>query len=138
MIGYTLSKILGVKIISETRPDHRAHGILLLAIAWLALPGIYRLPTSAWRLVAFSQRSDAGHGVWAVLGFLEGRRMTESVAAGLCASFILADGFTKSVGAWLVLLSHSTWMPFCAGALFMITLDLCLDAGSDTSPGSGR
>ena len=33
-----------------------------------------------------------------VLGFLEGRRNTEALAAGLCASFILADGVTKSVG----------------------------------------
>ena len=33
-----------------------------------------------------------------VLGFLEGRQTTELLAAGLCASFILADGIMKSVG----------------------------------------
>ena len=31
-----------------------------------------------------------------VLGFLEGRRMTEAFVAGLCASFILADGITTT------------------------------------------
>ena len=45
VIGYTLSKILGVKVISETRPDHRARRILLLtSIAWLALLGFAALP----------------------------------------------------------------------------------------------
>jgi hypothetical protein len=33
-----------------------------------------------------------------VLGFLEGRRQTEAVAAGLCISFVVADGVTKSAG----------------------------------------
>jgi Family of unknown function (DUF5690) len=31
-----------------------------------------------------------------ILGFLEGRRHTEALTAGLCASFILADGTSKS------------------------------------------
>src|SRR5262249_4688563 len=54
-----------------------------------------------------------------VMGFLEGRRATEALMAGLCASFILADGFTKSVGTYLL---HEgvpeVWMPFVAGLLF--------------------
>ena len=37
-----------------------------------------------------------------VLGFLEGRRHTEALAAGLCSSFIVADGVTKSAGASLL------------------------------------
>jgi hypothetical protein len=60
-----------------------------------------------------------------VLGFLEGRRMTEAFVAGLCASFILADGFTKSVGAWLLELGVTEpWMPFCAGLVFLPPLVL--------------
>ena len=55
-----------------------------------------------------------------VLGFLEGRRNTEALTAGLCASFILADGVTKSVGAWLLNQGVSErWMPGVAGLLFL-------------------
>ena len=58
-----------------------------------------------------------------VLGFLEGRRLTEALTAGLCASFILADGVTKSVGTWLLDLGISErWMPGVAGLLFMSPL----------------
>ena len=55
-----------------------------------------------------------------VLGFLEGRRHTEALTAGLCASFIVADGVDKSVGAYLLEAGVSEyWMPFAAGLLFV-------------------
>ncbi len=58
-----------------------------------------------------------------VLSFLEGRRQTEALAAGLCTSFILADGFTKSVGQWM-LNNHVSqfWMPAAVGAVFFLPL----------------
>ncbi len=55
-----------------------------------------------------------------VLGFLEGQRDTEARTAGLCASFILADGATKSVGTWLLQQGVSErWMPGLAGLIFV-------------------
>src|SRR5262249_38298740 len=55
-----------------------------------------------------------------VLGFLEGRRHTEALTAGLCASFILADGICKSAGAWLLGRGVSErWMPAAAGLIFL-------------------
>ena len=55
-----------------------------------------------------------------VLGFLEGRRHTEALTAGLCASFILADGMCKSVGAWLLNRGVTErWMPAAAGLAFL-------------------
>src|SRR5262249_9496706 len=58
-----------------------------------------------------------------VLGFLEGRQLSEALVAGLCASFILADGVAKSVGAWLLAQGISEfWMPSAAGALFLAPL----------------
>ena len=55
-----------------------------------------------------------------ILGFLEGRRHTEALTAGLCASFILADGACKSVGAWLLAWGvPERWMPAGAGFLFL-------------------
>jgi hypothetical protein len=59
-----------------------------------------------------------------VIGFLEGRTATEALAAGLCVSFIVADGFVKSVGTWLVKERGvpEGWMPAVAGGLFSIPL----------------
>jgi hypothetical protein len=55
-----------------------------------------------------------------VVGFLEGRRLTEALTAGLCASFILADGVTKTVGTWLLDRGcPEAWMPVAAGVLFL-------------------
>ena len=56
-----------------------------------------------------------------VLSFLEGRRLTEALAAGLCASFIVAGGVVKSVGRWLIE-THGVsefWMPSLVGAFFV-------------------
>jgi hypothetical protein len=67
-----------------------------------------------------------------VLGFLEGRRMTEALTAGLCASFILAGGVSKTVGQrvlqytqtqWNWSLGESErWMPFLAGMIFLLPI----------------
>ena len=70
-----------------------------------------------------------------ILGFLEGRRMTEALAAALCASFILADGVTKSVGAWLLAAGISQyWMPSVAGLLFFAPLALFVSMLSQIPP----
>jgi len=45
------------------------------------------------------------------------------LTAGLCASFIIADGVTKSVGAGLLAAGvPEVWMPFLAGLLFVTPL----------------
>jgi hypothetical protein len=60
-----------------------------------------------------------------VLGFLEGRRQTEALTGALCASFIVADGVTKAVGARLLVEGVSPyWMPFTAGLCFAPPLAL--------------
>ena len=58
-----------------------------------------------------------------MLGFLEGRRHTEALTAGLCASFIIADGVCKTVGGYLLEAGVAEpWMPFVAGLLFLSPL----------------
>ena len=58
-----------------------------------------------------------------MLSFLEGRQHTEALTAGLCTSFIVADGVVKSAGAELLKAGVSEyWMPVCAGLLFVLPL----------------
>ncbi len=56
-----------------------------------------------------------------MLCFLEGRRNSEALIAGLCASFIVSDGVSKSVGSLLLERGVTEgWMPFFAGLIFLV------------------
>jgi len=120
VFGYTISKFLGIVIVSGIRPEKRVRTLLLLiGIAALTL-FFYALTPPPWNLVfLFLNGLPLGMVFGLVLGFLEGRRMTEALTAGLCASFIVADGVSKSAGAWLLASGVSEfWMPFVASLLF--------------------
>ena len=119
--GYTLSKFLGIKFVSEMPAHRRAIGIvLLIATAELALL-LFALTPPPWNLVwLFANGLPLGMVFGLVLAYLEGRRLTEALAAGLCASFILSSGVVKSVGSWLMQ-SHGVsefWMPSVTGLMF--------------------
>lgn len=120
-LGYTLSKFLGIRVIAAMQPSRRAGVFLtLIGAAQFALLLFGLVPPPYSCACLFLNGLSLGMVFGLVLGFLEGRRMTEAFIAGLCASFILADGFTKSTGAWLLTLGISQqWMPFFAGLLFV-------------------
>jgi hypothetical protein len=124
VLGYTISKFAGIKIIAEMQPSRRATALLgligLAQASWL-LFGIVPPPYNVAFL--FLNGLPLGMVFGLVLGFLEGRKMTEAFIAGLCASFILAGGFTKTVGAYLLEIGVSErWMPFWAGMIFILPL----------------
>ncbi|HIE99206.1 MAG TPA: hypothetical protein EYQ63_19930 [Fuerstia sp.] len=116
--GYMLSKFIGVKIISEMPRSRRAVTLLaLIGFAELALVGFAYLPTSAKVVMLFLNGLPLGLIFGIVLSYLEGRRQTEALAAGLCASFIVSSGIVKSVGRWLIV-DHGVsefHMPFMTG-----------------------
>lgn len=120
VFGYMVSKFVGIRVIAEMRPERRAAGILLLVGAAQAALLLFGLVPPPWNAVAlFLNGLPLGMVFGLVLGFLEGRRQTEALVAGLCASFILADGVSKSVGAYLLEFGASeAWMPFLAGLVF--------------------
>ncbi|GAB4423771.1 MAG: DUF5690 family protein [Bacteroidia bacterium] len=123
-LGYAVSKWIGIKVISEMRPHQRAAGILvLIGFAQLMLLGFGLVPAPWNFALLFLNGLPLGMVFGLVQGFLEGRRMSEALIAGLCASFILADGFTKSTGGWLLSIgTPEYWMPFLAGLLFVLPL----------------
>jgi hypothetical protein len=120
VLGYTLSKFLGIKVIAEMQPHRRTAVLLaLIGAAEVALLLFGLTPTPFNCLWLFLNGVPLGMVFGLVLGFLEGRLHTEALAAGLCTSFIVADGVTKSVGALLLVKGVSEyWMPFLAGLLF--------------------
>jgi len=126
LLGYTLSKFVGIRVIAAMRPEQRAAGILVLVgIAHLALLLFAVVPPPLNLVFLFINGIPLGLVFGLVLGFLEGRQLTEALTAGLCASFILADGVTKSVGAGILDWGVSEmWMPFLAGLVFLPPLCL--------------
>lgn len=124
VLGYTLSKFVGIKVIAEITPNRRAAAIIVLivfALGALLAFGLTPAPYNA--IFLFINGLPLGMVFGMVLGLLEGRVLTELLAAGLCASFIVADGFTKSVGSWLMAAGVSEqWMPFVAGLVFVLPL----------------
>jgi hypothetical protein len=124
-VGYASSKFIGIKIISELKSHSRAWGILLMisiaGVSWLffaIVPAPYNI------IFLFTNGFPLGL-VWGMIfGYLEGRRVTEVLGAGLAVSFIFSSGLCKTVGAYLMRDWNvsETWMPFVAGCLFLTPL----------------
>jgi hypothetical protein len=121
LIGYTLSKYLGVKINSERVGDGRARLLVQLILAALGALLLFAVLPTQWKWLAIFANGLPLGMVWGVVvSFLEGRRTSDVLMAGLCCSFILASGVVKDVGKWLMN-AHDVpefWMPFTTAALF--------------------
>src|SRR5690606_30871893 len=122
VVGYALSKLAGVKVISETRPERRAAAILLLiGASWLALV-LFAFVPAPWNVAALVLNGLPLGLIWGlVFGFMEGRRTGEVLGAILCASFILSSGVVKSIGKALMeqFSVSAFWMPAATGLVFM-------------------
>ena len=125
VVGYALSKFIGIKVISELKAHSRALGILLtVSIAGLSWFLFAVVPPPYNIIFLFTNGLPLGL-IWGmVFGYLEGRRFTEVLGAGLSVSFIFSAGLCKSVGGYILRdwgISEY-WMPFVASCLFVIPL----------------
>lgn len=119
VLGYTLSKFMGIKVISEMTPEKRAVALLgSIGFAHAALLLFAIIPAPYNAIALFLNGMPLGM-VWGLtFGFLEGRRTSEALGAGLSASYIVASGFVKSAGKWVMDLGVSEmWMPFVTGLM---------------------
>jgi len=125
VIGYTLSKFIGIKVISEMKKKQRPWliiGFILLAEVALLGFGLVKAPYNF--VFLFLNGLPLGM-IWGlVFSYLEGRSVTEILATILSASFIMASGVTKAVGKHLMINYNISefWMPFFTGLVFLIPL----------------
>lgn len=128
VIGYALSKLIGIRVIAEFGRRGRAAAILcLIGTSWLALMLFAVLPRGWGPLCLLLNGLPLGM-IWGlVFSYVEGRRCSEMLGAMLCASFILSSGAVKSVAVWMMQLGVSEhWMPVVTGIVFVPMLLLSL------------
>ncbi len=125
LLGYTLSKFAGIKIIGELKNRHRGRNILLLiAIATISLL-LFAIVPAPYNIVLLFVNGIPLGLVWGIVfSFLEGRRATEFMGSVMAVSFIFSSGFVKSVGKWLMLEQGISqwWMPLATGAVFIVPM----------------
>ena len=121
VFGYATSKIVGIKLNSEMGRGRRGAALVIcILISECALVLFALAPTAPLKVIAMFCSALPLGLVWGlVFSFLEGRRLTDLLGAGLCCSFILASGFAKSLGTWLMNAGvPEEWMPSAAGVLY--------------------
>lgn len=123
VIGFAVSKGIGIKFVSELGPAQRSKSLWIIAcISWVCY-GLFALTPAPYSLVfIFLASLPLGMVYGILLGYLEGRTITELLVATLTASFIVGSGFAKSIGKWVMIhweVSEIT-MPFVASGCMLL------------------
>jgi len=129
VFGYALSKVAGIKLVSELPPQCRAAAILALIAGAEVCLILFALIPAPWNIACLFANGLFLGMIWGlVFGFLEGRRVSEVLGAMLCASFIVSSGAVKSIGADVMLRgwANEYWMPALTGLLFAPLLVICV------------
>ena len=125
VVGYALSKFIGIKVVSELKANQRAYYLLgLILIAELALVLFALVPKPFNVLFMFLNGVPLGM-IWGIVfSYLEGRKFTEILGVALSTSFIVSTGVVKSVGLFVMDSwgFSEFWMPAITGALFVLPL----------------
>jgi MFS family permease len=130
VLGYMLSKFIGIRYVSGMRHERRSRSLLLLiGGSWMALLGFALVP-APWNILFLFLNGIPLGMIWGlVFSYLEGRKNTELMGAIMSVSIVSASGFVKTIGRFLLQEYHvqEYWMPFMTGLIFV--LPLCLFAG---------
>lgn len=122
VIGYVISKFIGIKVISELKPAQRRYYLLgLISIAELALVLFAIVPKPYNIFFMFLNGIPLGM-IWGIVfSYLEGRKFTEILGVALSTSFIVSSGVVKSAGFFVMDSLHFSefWMPAITGLLFV-------------------
>ena len=124
VLGYMLSKFIGIKVISEISWAKRpVLMVLFIGIAELALV-LFAIVSPPYNILFLFVNGLPLGMVWGIVfSYLEGRKFTDIITLCLCASFIVASGFVKTIGKMVLNWGFSDFaMPMITGALFFVPL----------------
>ncbi|MHB1147338.1 MAG: DUF5690 family protein [Lutibacter sp.] len=125
VLGYMLSKFIGIKIISELKPKSR--GMLLVGMIFFAEMALllFAVTPQPYNIIFMFFNGLPLGMIWGIVfSYLEGRRFTEILGVALSSSFIVSSGFVKTIGKFVMDDWHISeyWMPFVTGSLFILPL----------------
>ena len=129
VLGFAVSKGLGIKYVSEMLPEKRSRNLLIMISLSLICYLFFALTSAPYNLFfIFLASLPLGMVYGTILGFLEGRKTTDLLVAVLTASFIMGSGFAKSIGKWVMtsLEVSQFWMPFVACAIMIVPFGICV------------
>lgn len=120
LLGYVSAKLLGIKYISELRPEGRLKFIIgSAALSEISLIAFGLLPMP-YNIMALYFNGLSLGCMWGVIfSFLEGRRSTDILASIMGVSMALSSGVAKSLGLYTLNVLHVSefWMPALIGAI---------------------
>ena len=122
VLGYAISKFIGVRVVSEASDRGRGLTILVLIVASELALVLFAIVPAPWKPLAMFLNGLPLGMIWGlVFRYLEGRRSSEILGAGLCTSFILSSGVVKSAGRTLIdqYGISDVWMPAVTGLAFL-------------------
>jgi hypothetical protein len=121
IVGYTLSKVIGMRVCSELGRANRALALIVLVVWAQSALVVFAIVPSNWKVLAILLNGLPLGMIWGlVVRYLEGRRLSELVLAGLSCSYIVASGVVKDVGRiWMGAGVPDVWMPAVTGLCFL-------------------
>lgn len=137
--GYILSKLLGIKLVSELQRRHRLPFLIgSVAMAELSLLAFGLVPVP-WNIVALFFNGLSLGCMWGVIfSYLEGRRLSGVLASVMGMSIACSSALAKSAGLYLIrdLGVDPFWMPAVIGGVafvLLVVLAFALNALPDPS-----
>jgi MFS family permease len=125
VVGYAISKFIGIKVVSELKANQRVYYLLgLILISEMALVLFALVPKPLNVIFMFLNGVPLGM-IWGIVfSYLEGRKFTEILGVALSTSFIVSSGVVKSIGLFVMESwgFSEFWMPAITGALFIVPL----------------
>ncbi len=141
VLGFAISKGIGIKIVSELTYEKRAGMLLKITLlSWFFMLFFALVPPPYNLIFVLLASLPLGLFYGIILGFLEGRQITDFLVAILTASFIVGSGFSKTVGNWLLKSWHVSefWMPFAADTIMFFPLTISLWFLAKTPPANAQ
>ena len=120
LLGYVCAKLLGIKYISELKPEGRLKFIIgSAALSELSLVAFGLLPLPYNIIALFFNGLSLGCMWGVIFSFLEGRRTSDILASIMGVSMALSSGLAKSMGLYALneLGVSEFWMPALIGAV---------------------
>ena len=99
VLGYMVSKFIGIKLISELKVNRRLpYLIVMILLAEISLVA-FAFVLAPYNIVFMFINGLSLGMIWGIVfSYLEGRKFTEILGVALCSSFIVSSGAVKSVG----------------------------------------